>query len=304
MARQQRQTISAEEMNMAMPPVLDDDTDLMGHTEDYVKATNNLAGPGMGDVLAAAGTGTSAFVQDPAVLEYNSTAIVEAQNIAYTNQRANQMRGFGESMAALQSSGVQMHADPQYKEQLKNILQKASHLPMPDVVVNSDNQRIILGAQVTQVPSTFDTPKKREESLALLEAMIGYDATIEVCSCARGAGIVFVGLPVLWLSQVLAIESKKNANYDDLPKDLAFSEELEGQLTHDIPNSIAKLFSSETARSIQMIAKIHRVPMLYVLRYLVDKVCKQRRAIVKPAEGGGTRYNDLVPQIHVPGNAA
>jgi hypothetical protein len=297
LVKQRRPDITADDLNQVMPPVLDDDAQVTLHSGEYVQATHNTVGPGMADVLAAAGTGASVFNQDAAVLEYYSQGVVEPQNIAYTEQRANEMRGLAEVTAALQSSGVQKYADPQYKEQLKHIAAKSANLPAPDTVVHADNQRIILNPQVLQVPAAFNTERKREEALEVLETMIGYEATIEVCACARTAGVCFVALPLLWLSQQLAIESAKNETYEDIPRDMPYLEGVDDKMTHTIPEAISKLFSNATATHIQRLARIHRVPMIYVLRYLVDKICKGRRAVVTPEASSGTKYNDLVPKI-------
>jgi hypothetical protein len=292
-----RTKITADELNQLMPPVQDDDISISGHSADYYKATSGTAGPSLGDVMSAAGSGTEIFNQDPKVLEYYSDAIVEPQPIAYTQRKMNDMLGFAEVNAALASSGVQQFANPQYKEQLKSIVAKAANMPAPDTVVRTGNERIILSPDVTRVPAAFDTSQKREEALDLLTSMIGKEKTVEVISCARSSGVVFVKLPLLWLSQHLAVESKKNETYEDIPTDLPFLDNVDGNLSLPVPQAIAKLFSVDTARNIQLLAKVHRVPMVYVLQYLVDKVCKNRKSVVQSKESDGSKYNDLSPKI-------
>lgn len=288
--------ITPELLNDLAPP--DQEDEVIGSTSsEFVTATTATAGPGIHEVIAAAGSGTSIFNQDSALTERFSRGNVEAQNIAYTDSKNAEMKGIAECAAALQASGVQQYASNEYKERLKNITAKAANMPTPDVITEIDSQRIVITGPQQKVGTRFDTLKTREEALDLLSAMIGHDKTIEVISCARTAGITFVNLPIHWLSQMLAVESKKNAVFDDLPRDAAFAEDIDGQLTQDFPASMAKLFSQDTARQVQIIAKMHRVSMLYVLRYLIDKVCKERRRLVGPGQGATSKYIDIIPTV-------
>jgi hypothetical protein len=291
-----KQRITAAELNGAEPYLGDDEVGLSQHSPAFAQALHATAGPSLGEVITAAG-GDEAFNNDPAVMERFSIGVVEPQNIAYTEQRMTEMRGFAESQAALNSSGVQQFADPQFKQQLKEIASKAALLPVPDTIVHAGAERIILSPAVTRAGASFDTNKKREEALDLLTAMVGQDKTIEVISCARSAGITFVKLPILWLSQMLAVESKKSEIYDDMPRNLSYSDEVDSKLELPVPQAIAKLFSIETARNIQTLARVHQVSMVYVLTYLVERVCKNRRSIVRGSEGEQSKYNDLKPTI-------
>jgi hypothetical protein len=312
MAKKTEIKITPDDLNEIAPPNLEDEI-VYTNTPEFSTATSNLAGPGMHEVLAAAGTGASVFNQEGNVNRRFSQGRVEAQNIAYTPAKETELKGFAESLAALECPGVQEYASAEYKERLRNIATKANLLSTPDVVASVGGERIIVTAAQQKVGTLFDTEQKREEALDLLDAMLGDkdslksptnptgNRVVEVVSCARTAGITFVILPIHWLSQQLAVETSKTEILDFMPTDLPYIEEVDGQLTNDIPAIISKLFSGDTARKIHTISKMHRVSMLYVLRYLVDKVCENRRGIVTPSAGkGGSKYNDLVPQIKVP----
>jgi hypothetical protein len=312
MSKDNKQRISAEQLNEMMPPVMPEVygaefSDSAGRevtggavSSEYMQATTSTMGPSSIDIIAASGQGTSPFQHEGDVLAYNSVGHVESQNIAYTEQRANEMRGFGEVASALVSTGIQQFANPQYKEELKSIAARAANLPRVDTVTNVEGQRIILEPQVSAVPALFNTKKLREDSLKDLRMLLGsQEKTIEVCKWARSAGIQFVALPCLWLSQQLALESKKNKMYDDMPKDLQYDPTSDGD-NADVPRLIAALFSAPTARNIQMIARIHRVSTLSVFRYLVKKVCEVRQAQVVPEHGEQSEFNDLLPQIQIP----
>jgi hypothetical protein len=295
MALRGRQTgkITPDDLNTdpITAPVNEDYT-LPGHIP------TDTIGPSAAEVFAQAGGGDVGFNTDAAVLDRNSIGVVDRQMIEYNEQKFMEARSYAENAAALQSHGVRQYASHEYKHQLKNIVEEANKLPMPDITTTIDGQRMVLPPEVKTVPLKLD----REEACRLLATFIGKEAVIEVISCARTCGPTFAipqrgnpkaGNPLLWLSPQMAVETRKRDVYDKIPKDIPFDETIDGNEQHGVFAAVARLFSAETARNIQVIARVNHTNVLAVLRFLVDKICKDRRAVVNPPEGALSEFLDI-----------
>jgi hypothetical protein len=263
-------------------------------TTHHGNVSTNCAGPGLADVLLAAGVDGDIFCQDERALEYVSTAPCVASPIAYDQKTDNAMRGAAEIQAQMHNNAIKQHANPQYKEQLKNIAHASSKLPTCDITTFAEGERIILSGQVRDVPNSID----REAGLDVLNFLVGKPRVIQVLRWARSAGPAFVKQPMGWLSQMIAVSSRTAMNADELP-------EID---VHNIPNeaddkqvfeAIAKVFTTETARNIYNIARMHRVSVLYVFNVLVKKACDDREAIVKPPSSAQSKYQDIEPTLEL-----
>jgi hypothetical protein len=199
-------------------------------------------------------------------------------------------RQIAETGALLNNPVVRQHADPMYKEQLKSIAEKAKHVRTEDVAVIVADKKIHISAEVRDVPNRFQSGKEREHSLDLLTAVLGSKVkTIEVIKWAQHGGPVFKQKPLLWLSQQLSYEAQRM----DVLQTITFDDVSKNQPGDDVgPDALTKLFSKDTTDRLMMIAAINKVNIVYVFRYLVDKICKDRNVQVHP-ETVRSKYDEV-----------
>lgn len=210
---------------------------------------------------------------DPKAYERESTAPCVASPVVMTEEVENKVMAAGMLQSALQnpqalSSARVANSD---RQQLARMLDQVSReLPTPDATTYIDNRRVIIPAEVRDVPNIL--PKVL--SMKVLEMLIGEHLCLKVVKCARQAGVCFYQKPCLWVSQRLSQELSKRRIWEKITIEPGDYDDKEETNESAVYQAVAKLFSHHVAEQMQVVCATRRISMHRCLKILIDRVCE------------------------------
>jgi hypothetical protein len=210
----------------------------------------------------------SALETDPNAFRRISTAKIEAAPVAYSDDQLRRVRSAAQAQAALSNPEALSTLDEGSRAQLANIAQATRDVPSPDVTTSIDNQRITIPGEVLSTATSLG----KRKSLHLLEQLVGEKLVYKVCKAARHSGPLFIQKPILWLSQMIAVEIEKDDADEIVAKDTTYVEERDGDKA--VPqDAMSRLFTYRSAKKIGNLARYNNTSVLHVLNVLINKVC-------------------------------
>ena len=251
----------------------DDIEEKHGNPQDAKFQQPPVGIPTRGALMESLGVDEQAFNIDPKSLERESTAPCIASPVVMTDELENKVLSAGMIQAALETPNAMNNArvSPSDRKQLASRLSEArKELPTADAVTFIDNRRVILPAEVRDVPNLL--PKQL--SMKVLELIVGEGVCLKVVKCARQAGVCFFQKPCLWLAQRLAQELSKRRIWEKIEVADDYEESDDGNKDSEICKAIGQLFSYHVMEQMQVICATRRISMQYCAKILIDRVCE------------------------------
>ncbi len=251
----------------------DEIEDNHGNPQDAKFQQSPVGIPTRGALMESLGVDEQAFNIDPKSLERESTAPCIASPVVMTDELETKVLSAGMIQAALETPQAMMNArvSPSDRKQLASRLTEArKELPTPDAVTFIDNRRVILPAEVRDVPNLL--PKQL--SMKVLEIIVGEGLSLKVVKCARQAGVCFFQKPCLWLAQRLAQELSKRRIWEKIEVANDYEEAEDGNKDSEICKAIGQLFSYHVMEQMQVICATRRISMQYCAKIMIDRVCE------------------------------
>ena len=228
--------------------------------------------PTRGSLLEQMEVGEEIFNSDPKAYERESTAPCIASPVVMTENLESKVLAAGMIQAALETPQALNHArvSSVSRKELANALADARReLPTPDAVTYIDNRRVILPAEVRDVPNAL--PKNL--SMKVLELIVGAETCLRVVKCARQGGVAFFQKPCLWLAQRLAADLSKRRIWEKIATVEDYDEADDGNKDSEICKAIGQLFSIHVMEQMQVICQIRRISMQQCAKIVINRVC-------------------------------
>lgn len=228
--------------------------------------------PTRGQLMDDLGLDENIFNADAKAYERESTAPCIASPVVMTDELESKVVASAMIQTALESPGAMNAAKiaPHNRKELAQRLSEARReLPTPDAVTYIDNRRVIMPAEVRDVPNLL--PKNL--SMKVLELIIGAEMCLKVVKCARQAGVCFYQKPCLWLSQRLCQELSKRAIWEKIPVADDYIESEDGSKESEIRRAVGQLFSYHVLEQMEFICATRRISMLHCAKIMIDRVC-------------------------------
>lgn len=245
-----------------------------GNPADAKFAQPPVGVPTKGFLMDQAGLGEEIFNTDPKAYERESTAQCIASPVVMTDHLEAQVLAAGMLQAALESPDALSRArvpNSQRKELANALADVARELPTPDAVTIIDNRRVVLPAEVRDIPNRI--PKTL--SMKVLELIIGEELCLKAVKCARQAGVCFYQKPCLWIAQRLAYELSKRRIWErlDIPSTGDYDPKDDGDKDSQVCKAIGQLFSYHVMEQMQVICATRQISMLQCAKVLINRIC-------------------------------
>lgn len=253
--------------------------------------------PTRGQVLEALGQDDGVLTNlDPKALERESTAPCVASAVVMTDEMESKVIAAGmiqtalESPTALNNARISMASR---KELSQRLVEASKEMPTPDSVTFVDNRRVIIPAEVRDVPNRLS----KKGSMKVLELIVGEPLCLKVMKIARQSGVCFFNKPCLWLAQRLAQELGKRMLWERIDIGNEYEETDDGNNNSEICKAIAGLFSYHVMEQMQVICATRRISMVRCAKILIDRVCDI--AIDEKAPKDYVEKYDDIPSLEV-----
>lgn len=228
--------------------------------------------PTRGMLMDQLGIDENVFNADPKAYDRESTAPCIASPVVMTDALESKVLGAGMLQAALETPQAMNNAriSPMDRKEMAASLKEASKgLPTPDAVTYIDHRRVVLPAEVRDIPNQL--PKNL--SMKVLELLVGQETCLKVVKCARQAGVCFFQKPCLWLAQRLAADLAKRQIWTLIEVSDDYDESEDGSKESEICKAVGQLFSYHVMEQLQVVCATRRISMQRAVKILINRVC-------------------------------